>query len=31
VLRRKDSTVVTFPDGQTYTVTDPKPQMVSLD
>jgi len=30
VLRRKDSTVVTFPDGQSYTVTDPRPQMVSL-
>jgi len=30
VLRRKDSTVITFPDGQSTTVTDPRPQMVSL-
>jgi hypothetical protein len=30
VLRRKDSTVVTFPDGQSHTVTDPTPQVISL-
>jgi hypothetical protein len=30
VLRRKDSSVVTFPDGQSFTVTDPTPQIVSL-
>jgi len=30
VLRRKDSTVVTFSDGQTTTITDPSPQMVTL-
>jgi hypothetical protein len=30
VLRRTDSTVVTFPDGQSYTVTDPTPQIISL-
>ncbi len=31
VLRRADSTVITFPDGQTATITDPSPQMVTLD
>jgi hypothetical protein len=30
VLRRKDSTVVTFPDGQTCTITDSSPQTVRL-
>jgi len=30
ILRRKDSTVVTFPDGQTTTLLDPSPQVVSL-
>jgi len=30
VLRLKDSTVITFPDGQSTTVTDPKPQVISL-
>ena len=30
VLRRKDSTVITFPDGQTTTIADPSPQIVSL-
>jgi hypothetical protein len=31
ILRRKESTVITFPDGQTATVDDPAPQMVSLE
>ena len=30
ILRRKDSTIITFPDGQTTTIVDPSPQIVSL-
>jgi hypothetical protein len=30
ILRQKDSTILTFPDGQTTTVSDPSPQVVSL-
>ncbi len=31
ILRRKDSSVVTFQDGQTATIEDPSPQIVSLE
>jgi hypothetical protein len=31
ILRRKDSTILTFPGGQTTTIEDPSPQMVSLE
>jgi hypothetical protein len=31
ILRQKDKTVVIFPDGQTVTVTDPEPRLVSLE
>jgi hypothetical protein len=31
VLRRKEDTVVIFPDGQTVEVADPKPQLISLE
>jgi hypothetical protein len=31
VLCQQDKTTVVFPDGQTVTVKDPKPQIVSLD
>ena len=30
ILRQKDKTVVVFPDGQTTTVTDPLPRIISL-
>jgi hypothetical protein len=30
ILRRKDSTIITFPDGQTTTIEDASPQVVSL-
>jgi hypothetical protein len=31
VLRRKEDTVVIFSDGQTVEVSDPKPQLISLE
>jgi len=31
LLRRQDSTVITFPDGQSLTISDPRPQIVSLE
>ena len=31
VLRQKEKTVVIFPDGQTATITDPAPQVVSCE
>jgi len=31
ILRKKDQTIVTFPDGQSVTVTDPEPRLVTLE
>jgi len=31
VLRQTDKTIVVFPDGQTVTVDDPAPRMISLE
>ena len=31
IMRQKDKTVVIFPDGQTVTVSDPEPRLVSLE